>query len=225
MINMCNGRINILTILLALMAIGTNEARAELIVNGGFETGDLTGWTWTKDVNSEPTMVATVASFNGSNAFEVNPGNNSGAIGGPDLGGTLSQSVPLVAGETYRVFGLLAIQNVGTARNADGGTITALLGGTTLHTFDVQGINLGITLEQSFAVLYTSSSTGSVPFELRFTRNFRNNGPNVLHYADDLSIRTIPEPPSLVLMGVGVLGMLGLCRAGRRSLRVGGGAR
>ena len=93
---------------LILLAFGTADAHAEFLVNGGFETGDLTDWTWTPDVGSEPTMTTDVAPFGGSNAFRANPGNNSGAIGGPDRGGTLSQFVALDTGLTYVVCGEVA---------------------------------------------------------------------------------------------------------------------
>ena len=51
----------------------TSLADAALI-NGDFETGDLTGWDFTPDPLSDPGMSPQVAIFDGSNAFRVNAG-------------------------------------------------------------------------------------------------------------------------------------------------------
>jgi len=190
---------------LTVMALIAAPAMAnmELLTNGDFETGNYSGWTWAADAGSEPTMVATVATFNSSNAFRVNPGNNSGG-GGGERGGKLSQSISLTAGQTYDISGeLLAIQNI-SGTNVDGGTITVSLAGNTLHVFDVGYINSNTTLTDNFATQFTSTYTGSTVFELYFTRGWRNYSPVMYHYADNLSVSLVPAP------GAAVLGMIGL---------------
>lgn len=183
-----------------------SHSYAELVTNGDFETGDLTGWTFAADANAEPLMVADVAMFMGSNAFRVNPGNDSGG-GAPEAGGTLAQTLSLVGGTSYTVSaGLLAIRDLGGTDNIDGGTISISLDGTLLHTFDVGSIQAGDILTDSVSLPFFATTTGNAPLELRFTRGFRNSSPVVLHYADNISV-VVPEPSSVALLALGALGL------------------
>lgn len=192
----------VITIILLVAAQGAvAEADTSLVSNGDFETGDLSSWTWTPDAGSEPLMVAEVASFDGSLAFRVNPGNDFGE-GGPEKGGTLSQPLSLEAGATYRVIvDTLAIQEQNTFDgNRDGGTISVSLGGTLLHTLDVETMAAGEIVTDSFSALFEADVTGNAPLELRFTRAFRNKippppaPPNIYHYADGVHVVLQPTP-------------------------------
>lgn len=192
--------------LVAFLCAGAASA-SELVVNGDFETGGLTGWTFTPDVGSEPTMTPEVVSFQGSNAFRVNPGNNIGQLN-PRLGGTLSQSVMLAGGGAYDVSAqLIAIQDTGGTENSDGGTIAISLDGVLLHAFDVGGILGSTTRFDIFSTRIISQSDGPAPLEIRFTRGFKNFGPAIYHYLDGVSVTPVPEPSTTasVLIGLSLL--------------------
>lgn len=176
-------------------------AAAADVTNGDFSSG-LTGWTWTADAGSEPSMLATTAAgpFGTGPAFRVNAGSETA---GNERGGTLSQSVALTGGVNYSVAAMLAIQNVSGSPNADGGTITVTLGGSLIDTFDVGQIAANTLLTHPVSGNFTPGSTGNYAMELRFTRSFPNFVSNILHWADSVSV--VPAPSSAALLGVGGL--------------------
>ena len=84
------GRIRLVAALLGLMAGAAAQAKADLVVNGGFETGDLTGWTLTNDPLF--TEVRNFAAHDGSWGLA------SGAAGTP---ASLTQDLATTAGQSY----------------------------------------------------------------------------------------------------------------------------
>jgi len=174
------------------------------VTNGNFSAG-LTGWVWTPDPGAEASMLATTASgpFVTGDAFRVNPGNNSGAAA--QLGGTLSQSVALSAGVNYTVSGDLAVQNLTLSPNADGGLIRVFLGGSLIHSFDVDLIPEQTTQIHSFAVPYTPGATSNYLLEFSFQRGFFNFAPTMYHWADNISI--VPSPGVSVLFAMGAISL------------------
>jgi hypothetical protein len=155
---------------LAIMA-----ARASLIVNGGFETGDFTGWTLSGN--------NTVTFVDGAGLGLGAPHSGSyqaylGAVGGL---GELSQSVATVSGQSYQVEFW-----VSDAVAFVGSEFYAKWGGATLMD-EVNPSKSGYT-EYSFDVTSNGSSTA-----LDF--GFRNDASFFL--LDDVNvsaIATVPEP-------------------------------
>lgn len=191
-------RTAVATVLLIASASTVHAA----VINGDFSSG-LAGWSWTPDGGAEAAMVATTAAgpFATGDAFRVNPGNNSGTA--PQLGGTLSQSLSLTGGVNYTVSGDLGIQNLTGSPNADGGIIRVFLGGTLIHTFDINLIQPSALETDSFSAPFTPGATSNYLLEISFQRGFFNFTPTMYHWADNISV--VPAPGAVALLGIGAL--------------------
>lgn len=200
--------------LLAAAAIGwaAQAGAIELTTNGGFETGDTSGWTSFPTANS--TFNLTNDSASGTFAAEVfnNDLVSSAVIKQANLGVGLVTPGQLVdisfAAKGEGVIGGVVFAEFFSEIAGGGVSSSMILGGgplaltNTYQTFnftvpaghDVSG---GVTLQ--FAAV-TGAATGSV---------------SVL-FVDDASVSVVPEPTSLSMLGLSGLG-LSLAMRKRRS--------
>jgi hypothetical protein len=199
-----------MVVALALVLGGVGKARAtNLLVNGGFEMGDFSGWTTNaaRDLLVEPTGHNGLPSHSGN--YYANFGTFSSQFG------TISQSVSDTAGKNYTLNMYLL---------SDGGGTT--YGSPLLNEFKVEWNGMIIYDKSnlpaspytllSFSVLGTGSDT------LTLSGFDNGSSPGALALDDvslNPSVSSAPEPATLTLAGLNALGLLGFAWWRRRNRR------
>jgi hypothetical protein len=167
-------RVSILAV--GAVALIAGVAQADLIVNGGFETGDLTAW------NAGGNLGFTAVTSN-----NIHTGNFSFQMGPIGSTGFIEQTLPLVAGN-------VATLDFWLAADAGGEVFSATLDGQTLLSGD-SGNGFGYT---EFTYNVTIGNNNPVlHFEFEHSPAY--------WYLDDVSVNVVPAPGSLALLGLGGL--------------------
>jgi len=178
--------------LIAILAFATTSvlvglpanADANLITNGDFATGDITGWTAVGDFTFPATSVITGGT----------PPQQSFLKAGPFSGAELSQTFSTLAGQQYLIsFDLQAESGTET-----GTSTTAFFSAN----FDGVGNIFSTTAKtfnwMTFAFTETASSTSS-------TLSFDYINVPSFYDLTNVSVTAVPEPEIYAMMGVGLL--------------------
>lgn len=164
------------------MLTGAQSAVADIVTNGGFETGDTTGW-----------ILGGNTVFAGVDGSAPNSG-NFGFFSGSLTGATLSQTLQTVAGEKYLLE--FWLQNESDQNGVSTSNEFSVL---------VDGIELALLHDvpafgySKFGFNFTAAGPSQLEFRFRHEPAFWD--------LDDVSV-TVPEPATLFLLGLaGVAGL------------------
>jgi len=181
----------------ALLLAGA--VHADLVVNGGFETSDFTGWTQTGDTGFSGVVCSA------SPSTSIQSGNCSALFGPVGALGGISQTLATLAGATYDIsFWLLP----------DGGDPSQFIfnwdgGAAELSLSSMPGSPAFIHYQFELAA---SSANTSLSFSFRDDSGFL--------VLDSVTVNpaatAVPEPGSLALISLALLAATGSTRAGRR---------
>ena len=172
----------------AAMIAASGVANANLVVNGGFETGDLTGWTQSGNT-----------AFMGVSDFNPHSGTYSAFAGPVGPRGFLSQTLTTTVGAGYTISFWL-YNDGGDPNEFDIEWNAATL-------YDETNLPGFPYTQYTFEVI----GTGSDMLTLGFMQE-----PGYLYLDDvDVSVTAVPEPGSLALLGAALAGF-GITRGRRR---------
>ena len=201
------------------------------LVNGDFESGDLTGWTLfatsssgaNGSVDDGVTLFDTNEDTVASNSAQFNVGRKSPGL---DLeGGGIYQDVTLPAGFLHISADIATFKEPtpGLAPGADdneGGLFEILVDDIVRSSYDF-GLVLANETHSAELLLpgFEILTAGDYRIAFQITRPFMTdlfgdpvNSPTPRQYIDDINLMLVPEPHSWLLLCAGLLGLIGLRR-------------
>lgn len=185
--------------------LAAHPAGAVSLVNGDFETGDLTGWTvFTTANGNNGSGLPNVTSFDttgsgtsNSARFQVGRINTST----PQGGGGITQNVALASGILNLSVDVAAF---GNNNNASGGVFSLLLDGAVLNTFNVNSYTPN-TIPRNTLTASTNVTAGIYSIGIQMTRPFLNSSTTPFQYVDNFvisgsatSATAVPEPFTVI---------------------------
>ena len=189
----CFSRMVLGVALVGMSLMGGNNAGATMVVNGGFETGDFSGWT---------TAPAASGRLFGVDGLVPHSGSQGAFFGAFEQAvDSISQAIPTIPGQSYIFEFWLSNDSPGDNR------FLVLWGGVPVLDF-ANTLDFDYT-RHAFSVSATSAST-LIEFSGANVGGFYN--------LDDVSVEPVPEPSTFLLLGAGIVGAGLLTRRFRRPL-------
>ncbi|HLI11724.1 MAG TPA: PEP-CTERM sorting domain-containing protein [Alphaproteobacteria bacterium] len=177
-------------------------AHADLITNGGFETGDFTGWTRGGNLG---------ATFVGNSPNAPHSGNFAAELGPVGSDGTLAQTFATIIGDTYQV-SYWHIYNAAATPPSD---FSVTFNGTTL--FSEANVNPPSPLTWTQYTFDVIASLASSTLQFAFRNDPSYQGLDDVSVTDLGTPGTVPEPSSLALFGAALAGFGFMARRRRHA--------
>jgi PEP-CTERM motif-containing protein len=164
-------------------------AHANQVVNGGFESGDLTSWAQSGD-----------SGFSGVDPFAAHSG-SFGAFFGPEAPGRISQTFATTSGLAYKVDFWLALDDSSQPNS---------------FFWSWNGVKQGSGLTNTTGFGYAEFSGLVSAIGSSSTLEFTFADPNSFWLLDDVSVNAVPEPETYALFASGLLALAAVARRRRR---------
>ncbi len=154
-----------IVVALSFSSVGTAMAQSNLLVNGDFATGDLTGWTtFTTDHGTlGPPQLPRVEPFDltapGISSPSVQFQVGYIGVGGGDQGGGIFQDVNLSSGGTYSLSADIAASSPGV--NAQGGDFELLFDGTVVASDSISLIDVNQIIRGELTAVLSDVTPGT----------------------------------------------------------------
>lgn len=206
---------------LALVLVGTRGTANAQLINGDFETGNLSGWTFISTSNGVSALTevglfdtAGTGTPSDSAIFEVGEGHLVGLGGGLGEGAGLSQNVLLLHSGQLNIFLNIAASSEGN--NRDAGTFELFLDGNVVANHAFGEIGMDQTLRSTLS--YSGPVTvGAHNIAIEMLRGYEAQTPETpFQYLDNVTLSVTPSPEPSV-SALAILGMAVLAISSARS--------
>jgi hypothetical protein len=179
-----------LLFIVAVLASAALSARANLVLNPGFETGTFANWTNSGDTSFTAVSDSSFGHTPHSGTYEAH-------FGPTSSDGFLDQNIATSAGQSYIVDFWLSNDDPSGNNH-----MSASFNGVQILSL-TNAAPFAYTHYTSNPIMATSGTT-----DLHFT--FYN--PPAYYYLDDVAVNQVPEPGTLGLIALGALGLVGTLR-------------